>query len=136
MFPHHGESFGFRYHIINYCFISCNNALQKMLFLIGITCQMHVRESHITSAVIVNEALWTSGRTCLFVMQLDTGLFKPPSKMPISWKMWCVHLSYNSIAQHTLSSTVDVPGHSQWMCLGIQVSADCQCLSFRYQNLT
>jgi hypothetical protein len=84
--PTSWESFGFGYNVINYCFISCKNALQKMLFLIGITCQMHARESHRTSSVIVSEALWTPACTCFFVMQLDTGLCKP-SKTSSSWKM-------------------------------------------------
>jgi len=79
VFPHHGEFFGFGYHEINYCFIACNNALQKMLFLNDITCQMHAMESHMTSSVIVSEALWTPARM-FFVMQLDTGLCKSPSK--------------------------------------------------------
>lgn len=59
VFPHQGAFFGFGYHVINQCFTSCNNALQKMVSLIGKICQMHERLSHMASSVTVSEGFWT-----------------------------------------------------------------------------
>jgi hypothetical protein len=61
---------GFRYHMINMCFIHCNSALQKLFSMAGMLCQMHEGKIHTMSFVITCEVLWHPMCTHFSVMQL------------------------------------------------------------------
>jgi hypothetical protein len=55
---------------LTYAFTRCNNTLQKLLPLTGVTCQMHVSQHHTTKFVIAGEVLWQPVSTYFSVIQL------------------------------------------------------------------
>ena len=60
-------------HIINKCVIPCKNVLQKLLSMIGIMCQMHVKKSNMMGHVIIWKFLWHPVCTLFSVIHLVMG---------------------------------------------------------------
>jgi hypothetical protein len=65
---HVTEGFFLRCRVINPCSIPCNNALQELLSLFGVTCQMH--ESHATRFVVFCEVFSQPACSDFSVIQL------------------------------------------------------------------